>query len=155
MPRGGDTFNKYESKRRTDGRLCLDDLVDESVAKMLAEDELDSEIVTLLADKGVTHERIEAVRLNPLAQRRVKWLRKTIARDSYEPETPDECLKYVKQQLVAINKGSDTATKDRITALTQLGKLAIDERTNAPVEKKIKRNAAIEKLMGADERKAE
>ena len=148
MPKGGDHFNKYESKRRTDGRLCLDDLVADSICRMLAEDEDDTEIIKLLAAEGVDQKRIDDVRGQPLAQRRVKWLRKIIARDNYEPETPDECLKYVKSRLVSIDKSSDTETKDKIVALRELGKLAIDERKNGSGEIAPIANEAMSRLTG-------
>lgn len=142
----GDTYDKYAAKRRTDGRLCLDDHLADQICRMLAEDEPHEEILKLVPD--ASQERIAALLSDPLAQRRVIWLRKKIAREDYEPESPEEVLSYVKKRLVSIDKNSDTANKDRIAALRELGRVAIDERQNQPAEKSYVSNDALKRLTG-------
>jgi hypothetical protein len=150
MPRGGNTFDKYESKRRTDGRLVLENQTDELICNLIVNGEPDEQIILLLDEQEIqcTPNQIEAVKTSPLSARRISWLKKIKARDEYTPETPDECLSYVKKRLVYIDKCSDTEMKDKIAALSQLAKVAIDERKNKPAApaEQPQKNMALEKL---------
>jgi hypothetical protein len=132
MPRGGNRYDQYEAKRRTDGRLCLDSKLDEHICSLLADNEPAEEIIKLLAEQAVTLEQIAALKERPLAQRRIGWLRKKNAREDQEPKTADECLAFVKSKLVELSKTA-TEDKSRIDALKALASVAIDERKNPSV----------------------
>ena len=149
MGTGGNKFDKYGMKRRTGGRLCLPDPVDDLIAGLLADGETAEQIVRLTAEHGVTAERVEGLEEQPLVERRIAYLRqqKRATEDTSVPSTPDQCLAFVKKKLVALASSADD-DKNKITALKALADVAIDERKNPSAPNTNNPAVDLNKLIG-------
>jgi hypothetical protein len=127
MAKGGNRYENYAERRRLSGRLALPDKDSENALHFLAEGIEKSNIPEMMEGK-ITVEQIDALLATSVGQRRLTFLNQ---QEDKEPESPDECLKFVKSNLKEISK-SAVDDKNKIAALKALADVAIDERKNRP-----------------------
>ena len=138
----GNYYAKYAAKRRADGKLCLDDPLDDLICRVIADGVDPADVPSHLIDEGVTEERVSSLLVRLEGQRRIAYLKRQIEKQN--PDTPDECLTFVKTSLVKLGQeaGKDS---DKINALKALHEVALEEREHSPAPKTTP-NAALEKL---------
>jgi hypothetical protein len=129
MARGGNRYENYAERRRLSGRLALPDQHAENALHFLAEGVALGDIPKVMEGQ-ITVEQIDALLSTSVGQRRLTFLKQQEDRER-QPESPDECLKFVKNHLIGIAKDA-ADEKTRITALKALADVAIDERKNRP-----------------------
>jgi hypothetical protein len=122
------TYDKYKLTRKVHGKQNLDDPVHEAVVHLAAYSTPDADICHILK---ITQSDVDAILADPLAQKRLAYKQKLIAKKKVMPKTPEECLSFAKVSLVRLSKSAETG-KVQVDALKALASIAIDERKNAP-----------------------
>lgn len=141
MAKGGNRYDNYAERRRLSGRLALPDQQAENALHFLAEGIEKADIPEMMEGR-ITVEQIDALLATSVGHRRLTFLKQ---QEDKEPESPDECLKFVKSNLKEISK-SALDDKNKIAALKALADVAIDERQNRPAAHVQAEGTALDEL---------